>query len=139
MSVDKCGQVGFLDEEFLGDTLRRELLRADEPPHRKKITPLRFNPARRFSARSLLSMTISTPAAGLPSGARASGSPVRKRSQARIVLLVALRCWMLKGHAPCAFSPRSLRIETSARVSGGRAGGPAAPIRRISGIHLLRC
>jgi hypothetical protein len=29
MSVDKRSQVGFLDEEFLGNTLRRQLLRAD--------------------------------------------------------------------------------------------------------------
>jgi hypothetical protein len=28
VSVDKRGQVGFIDEEFFGDTLRRKLLRA---------------------------------------------------------------------------------------------------------------
>jgi hypothetical protein len=33
MGVDERDQVGFIDEEFLGDTLRRQLLRADQPPH----------------------------------------------------------------------------------------------------------
>jgi hypothetical protein len=45
----------------------------------------------------------------------------------------------LKGQAPGACEPRSLKLGVLARVSGGRAGGPAAPMRRVSGIHLLRC
>jgi hypothetical protein len=36
VSVDKRNQVGFLDEEFLGDMLRRQLPRADQPPHRTR-------------------------------------------------------------------------------------------------------
>jgi hypothetical protein len=36
VSVDKRNQVGFLDEEFLGDMLRRQLLRADQPSHRTR-------------------------------------------------------------------------------------------------------
>jgi hypothetical protein len=34
--VNKRNQVGFLDEEFLGDMLRRQLLRTDQPPHRTR-------------------------------------------------------------------------------------------------------
>ena len=33
ISGDERGQVGFIDEEFFGDTLRDKLLRADQPPH----------------------------------------------------------------------------------------------------------
>lgn len=33
ISGDERGQVGFLDEEFFGNTLRRKLLCADQPPH----------------------------------------------------------------------------------------------------------
>jgi len=33
ISDDERGQVGLLDEEFFGDTLRNELLGADQPPH----------------------------------------------------------------------------------------------------------
>ena len=33
ISGDERSQVGLLDEEFFGDTLRNKLLRADQPPH----------------------------------------------------------------------------------------------------------
>jgi hypothetical protein len=33
VSVDERSQVGFLDEEFFADAWRRQLLRADQPPH----------------------------------------------------------------------------------------------------------
>jgi hypothetical protein len=36
VSFDKRNQVGFLDEEFLGDMPRRQLLRADQPSHRTR-------------------------------------------------------------------------------------------------------
>jgi hypothetical protein len=33
VSVDERDKVGFLDEEFIADALRRKLLRANQPPH----------------------------------------------------------------------------------------------------------